>query len=158
MAMLHQTSWLLHWCLVYSFAADKSNGLFAALLLDKQNFGEAYLNVIQLRSPNLMRHMVASFLLGRSGSYQQPLQQTKHNISPLPKESLLSVALPIILAEQDVYSDNFTKFTSALLDEYDFDAAREFANQLFKDAEADILLRPHAAEIQKQAFLYIYEV
>jgi len=73
MAMLHQTSWLLHWCLVYSFAGEKSNGLFAALLSDKTNFGEAYLNVIQLRSPNLMRHMVASFLLGRSSSYQQPL-------------------------------------------------------------------------------------
>jgi len=84
--------------------------------------------VIQLRSPNLMRHMVASFLLGRSGSYQQPLTQTKHNISPLAKDSLLTVALPIILAEQDVYSDNFTKFTAALLDEYDFDAARDYAN------------------------------
>ena len=35
MAMLHQTSWLLHWCLVYSFASEKSNGLFAALLSDK---------------------------------------------------------------------------------------------------------------------------
>jgi hypothetical protein len=102
--------------------------------------------------------MVASFLLGRSTSYQQPPQSTNRNISALPKDSLISIALPIILAEQDVYSDNFTKFTTALLDEYDFEAAREFANLLLKDAEADILLKPHAAEIHKQACLYIYEV
>jgi hypothetical protein len=66
MQLLHHTSWLLNWCLVFSFTAEKSNGLFAALLADKQNFGDAYLNVVQLRSPHLMRHMVASFLLGRS--------------------------------------------------------------------------------------------
>lgn len=66
MQMLHQTSWLLHWCLVFSFTAERSNGLFAALLADKPNFGDAYLNVVQLRCPHLMRHMVASFLLGRS--------------------------------------------------------------------------------------------
>jgi hypothetical protein len=66
MAMLHQTSWLLHWCAVFSFSSDKHNGLFAALLADRANYGDAYLNVIQLRQPNLMRHMIAAFLLGRS--------------------------------------------------------------------------------------------
>jgi len=60
----------LHWCAVFSFTADKSNGLFAALLADRANFGDAYLNVIQLKYPNMMRHMVASFLLGRSHQYQ----------------------------------------------------------------------------------------
>jgi hypothetical protein len=34
---------------VFSFSAEKSNGLFAALLADKTNFGDAYLNVIQLK-------------------------------------------------------------------------------------------------------------
>ena len=66
MDMLHQTSWLLYWSLVFSFTAKGTNGMFAALLADKQNFGEQYLNVIQLRSQHLMRHMVAAFLLGRS--------------------------------------------------------------------------------------------
>jgi len=46
MDMLYQTSWLLHWCLVASFAGEKTNGLFAALLSDRANFDEAYLNVI----------------------------------------------------------------------------------------------------------------
>jgi hypothetical protein len=55
MQLLHHSSWLLHWCLVFSFTAEKSNGLFAALLADKQNFGDTYLNVVQLRSPQLMR-------------------------------------------------------------------------------------------------------
>lgn len=64
--LLHYTSWLLHWCLIFSLTAERSNGLFAALLADRSNFGDAYLNVVQLRSPHLMRHMVASFLLGRS--------------------------------------------------------------------------------------------
>lgn len=66
MQMLHQTQWLLHWVLVFSFTAERSNGLFAALLADTQNFGETYLNVIALRNQHLMRHMVAGFLLGRS--------------------------------------------------------------------------------------------
>lgn len=159
MAMLHQTSWLLHWCLVFSFASEKSNGLFAALLADKANFGDAYLNVIQLRSPNLMRHMIASFILGRSQTYyQQPSANIRIPFSPLSKDSLHSIALPIILAEKDVYSDSFTKFTIALLDDYDFDNALIFAKEMFKEAEQDILLRPHAAEIYRQACLYVYEV
>ena len=70
----------------------------------------------------------------------------------------MSIALPIILAEQDVYSDNFTKFTAALLDDYDFETALQYADLLAKDAEADILLRPHASEIHRQACLYVYEV
>lgn len=57
-----------------------------------------------------------------------------------------------------MYSDNYTKFIIALLDDYDFEAAQEFADLLLKDAESDILLRPHAAEIHRQACLYIYEV
>jgi hypothetical protein len=123
MQMLHQTSWLLHWCAVFSFSAEKSNGLFAALLADRSNFGDAYLNVIQLKYPSLMRHMIASFLLGRSHQYQpQPSPQTSRTqISPLEKDALQTIGMPIILAEQDVYSDSFTKFSVALLEEYDFE-------------------------------------
>lgn len=68
------------------------------------------------------------------------------------------VALPIVLAEQEVYSDSFTKFLIALLEDYDFDAALKYARALSSEAEHDILLRPHAAEIYRQACLYIYEV
>jgi hypothetical protein len=35
--------------------------------------------------------------------------------------------MPIILAESDVYSDSFTKFAIALLEDYDFDQALHFA-------------------------------
>lgn len=45
-----------------------------------------------------------------------------------------------------------------MLDDYDFEAAQSFADLLLKDAEGDIFLRPHAAEIHRQACLYIYEV
>lgn len=53
--------------------------MFAALLADKINFGETYLNVIELRSQHLMRHMVASFLLGRS-NYQPRPQASKSRV------------------------------------------------------------------------------
>lgn len=72
MQMLHQNQWLLHWVLVFSFTAERSNGLFAAMLADTANFGETYLNVIALRNQHLMRHMVAGFLLGRSQYQPQP--------------------------------------------------------------------------------------
>jgi hypothetical protein len=48
MQMLHQTQWLLHWALVFSFTSERSNGLFAALLADWTNFGETYVNVVAL--------------------------------------------------------------------------------------------------------------
>lgn len=159
MAMLHQTSWLLHWCAVYSFSADKSNGLFAALLADRANFGDAYLNVIQIKYPNLMRHMIASFLLGRSNATTQSNQQnSKITIAPLQKDALEAIALPIVQSEHECYSDAFTKFTIALFDDYDFEEAFKQAKELKKEAENDILLRPHAQEIYRQACLYIYEV
>jgi hypothetical protein len=42
-------------------------------------------------------------------------------VTPLPKDSIEQIALPIILAEQDVYSDSFTRFITALFDDYDTD-------------------------------------
>lgn len=41
MAMLHQTTWLLHWVLAFTFTADQTNGLFVLLLSEKQS-GETY--------------------------------------------------------------------------------------------------------------------
>lgn len=133
--------------------------MFAALLADKQNFGDQYLNVIQLRSQHLMRHMVAAFLLGRSNYQPQPKAQlTKKEIHPLPVNALPKIALPIIAQEKDVYSDSFTQFTEALFEEFDFDSAIELAEKMADEACQDILLKPHAAEIRRQALLYVFEV
>ena len=135
MDMLHQTSWLLYWSLVFSFTAKGTNGMFAALLADKQNFGEQYLNVIQLRSQHLMRHMVAAFLLGRSNYQPQPKAQlTKKEIHPLPVNALPKIALPIIVQEKEIYSDSFTQFTEALFEEFDFDLAIELADKMADEA------------------------
>jgi len=64
--LLNLYQWIMHWILVASFSASKSTGLFAALLADRQNFGDPFVNVMKLTNQNLMRYMVASFLLGRS--------------------------------------------------------------------------------------------
>ena len=53
--------------------------MFAALLADRVNFGDSYLNVIELRSQHLMRHMIAAFLLGRS-NYQPRVQANKSRV------------------------------------------------------------------------------
>jgi hypothetical protein len=109
--------------------------MFAALLADKQNFGEQYLNVIQLRSQHLMRHMVAAFLLGRSNYQPQPKAQlTKKEIHPLPVNALPKIALPIIVQEKEIYSDSFTQFTEALFEEFDFDLAIELADKMADEA------------------------
>merc|ERR1719272_687376 len=52
------------------------------------------------------------------------------------------------MAEKDNYSDSFTQFTEALFEDFDFDKAIELVETLTKDAENDILLRPHAAELR----------
>jgi len=57
-----------------------------------------------------------------------------------------------------VYSDSFTQFTEALFDDFDFDKACELAEVMVKEAENDILLRPHAKEIRRSALLYVFEV
>lgn len=54
-----------------------------------------------------------------------------------------------MLAEKEVYSDSFTQFTEALFEEFDFEQAIELAEKLYKEAESDILLRPHAAELRR---------
>jgi uncharacterized tellurite resistance protein B-like protein len=133
--------------------------MFAALLADRQNFGDAYLNVIELRSQHLLRHMVAAFLLGRSNYQPRPqANKSRVQLSQLKHDALESIALPLILREQDVYSDSFTQFTAALFEDFDFEAAIDLANKMKQEASEDILLRPHASEIRRQALLYVFEV
>lgn len=52
--------------------------MFASILSDRVNFGSHFLNVIQIKSHYLVRHMVASFLLDRQ------------------VENIMEIALPII--------------------------------------------------------------
>ena len=56
------------------------------------------------------------------------------------------------------YSDSFTQFTESLLEDFEFEDAIAFADQMKQEASQDILLRPHASEIRRQALLYVYEV
>lgn len=95
--LLHQFQTILHWILVASFCTSKSTGLFAALLADKVNFGDSFLNVMKLTNQNLMRYMVASFLLGRSEYQPAPDNSRSLVIAKLPRNALPSIGLPIIL-------------------------------------------------------------
>lgn len=159
MGMLHHTSSLLHWSLVFSFTATHTNGMFAALLADRPNFGDAYLNVIELRSKHLMRHMVAAFLLGRSNYQPRPqASNSRVKLSLLQTNALETIALPMIMREKNAYSDSFTQFTEALLEDFEFEEAIALADKMKQEASQDILLRPHASEIRRQALLYVYEV
>jgi hypothetical protein len=45
-----------------------------------------------------------------------------------------------------------------LFEDFDFERAIELANDLAKEAETDILLRPHAKELRRSALLYVFEV
>ncbi len=80
------------------------------------------------------------------------------NISSLNRDALPQIALPIIQSEKAVYSDSFTQFTEALFEDFDFDKACELADAMVKEAENDILLRPHAKELRRSALLYVFEV
>lgn len=62
------------------------------------------------------------------------------------------------MSEKLVYSDSFTQFTEALFEDFDFERACELANALAKEAETDILLKPHANELRRSALLYVFEV
>ena len=106
-----------------------------------------------------MRHMVAAFLLGRSNYQPRPsANKSRVQLSLLKNNALETIALPLILREKDTYSDSFTLFTEALFEDFDFDEAIRLADQIKIDASQDILLRPHASEIRRQALLYVFEV
>jgi hypothetical protein len=132
-------AWLLHQILIYSFT-NKCSDLFAALLCDKATYGTLFLNVVQLRSQNLLRYLVAALLLNRN------------------VDELVEVALPIILQEKSEYSDCFTEYVVALYEDFDFARAQALLPQLIAAAEADLLLKPFASELQLQAALLVYEV
>jgi len=63
-----------------------------------------------------------------------------------------------VLAEKPAYSDVFTQFTEALLEDFDFEEALNLAGQIGEQAANDVLLKSHAGEIKRQAYLYIFEV
>ena len=69
-----------------------------------------------------------------------------------------TIALPMILREKEAYSDSFTQFTEALFEDFAFEDAIALADQMKQEASEDILLRPHASEIRRQALLYVFEV
>ena len=75
-----------------------------------------------------------------------------------PADALETIALPLILKEKASYSDSFTQFTEALFEDFEFDEAIALADQMKQEASQDILLRPHASEIRRQALLYVFEV
>ena len=64
----------------------------------------------------------------------------------------------MIVQEVETYSDSFTQFTIALLEDFDFEQALVLANQIGEDARNDIFLRAHAGELKRQACLYVFEV
>jgi hypothetical protein len=71
-------------------------------------------------------------LLGRSSYQPQPTSQTSRTpINTLSKDALPTIALPMILAEEEAYSDSFTQFTISLFEDFDFDQALKKANEIY---------------------------
>ncbi len=87
-----------------------------------------------------MRYLISSLVL--SGNF----------------ESLKDLILPIVLQEKSKYSDLYTTFIEALYDRFDFAEALSLAKQLGKAASEDLLLKNHAAELQAQAVILVYQV
>ena len=140
-------TWLLHWLLMYSFTSkDLTNtGLFATILGD----GSSFLNVVQMRSNQLSRYMITSFLLARG----QP--NLKYQIG---KNALENIALPVAIESlQAGGNDVFSEFLKTIYEDYDLDKALTLVEQLGKEAEGDFLLKNYAFDIKKQAYLLIFQ-
>lgn len=94
-----------------------------------------------MQSPFLLRHLIASLLIDR------------HQLENAIQDTCLSV----VQQEKASYSDSFTQFVEALYEEFDFDKAFELIPKMKSEAESDILLRNHSAEIQRQAYILLFE-
>lgn len=88
----------------------------------------------------MLRYIIASLLL--SGNF----------------EPLSDVVLPVVQQEKSKYSDVFTRFVEALYDQFDFAQALVLAKELGKAASEDLLLKNHAADIQAQAAILVFQV
>ncbi len=73
-------------------------------------------------------------------------------------EAIADLLLPIVQQEKSKYSDVFTRFVETVYEQFDFTAALALAKELGKAASEDLLLKSHAAEIQAQATLLIFQV
>jgi hypothetical protein len=71
---------------------------------------------------------------------------------------LKDLVLPVITQEKSKYSDLYTSFVEALYDRFDFAEALTLAKQLGKAASEDLILKNHAAELQMQAVMLVYQV
>jgi len=144
--------WLLHWLLVYSFTQGpkglENTALFATVLSNPAH-GTSLLHVIQMRSPVLLRYMVASFLLARK-------VDSKYEVS---KDVLERVALPVALESlRNGGTDIFAQFLQAIFEEYDIERALKLVETISKDTKENLLMKTLAAEITKQAFLIAFKV
>jgi len=73
-------------------------------------------------------------------------------------EAIGETLLPVIQQEKSKFSDVYTRFVETVYDQFDFSAALALTKDLAVAASEDLLLKPHAAEIQAQAVLLIYQV
>lgn len=147
---MNHKAWLLHQILVYSFTNDAkkqptadqqpTTDLFAEILIDRVVYGQAFLNLLQIKCQYLLRYLIASLLLSKNF------------------EALQNVVLPMVLSEKAKYSDCFTQFVEALYEDFDFKKATELAHQIGKESQNDLLLKNYAGEIQAQAALIVYQI
>lgn len=141
---MNQKAWIVHQILLYSFTSTSTKssciGLFGSLLADKSAVGQSYLNILQVRCHHLLRYLITSLLL--SGN----------------SEALADIVLPVAQQEKSRYSDVYTQFVERLYDSFDFVSALALAKELGKAAQDDLLLKAHAAEIQTQAVMLVFQV
>lgn len=134
---MNHKAWLLHQILIYSFTNDArknpettSTELFAEVLIDRNVYGQVFLNIIQVKCQYLLRYLIASLLICRDF------------------EALEEVVLPIIIEEKSKYSDVFTQYVEALFDEFNYSKATSLAQEIGKVAQDDILLAFYQMELQ----------
>lgn len=109
-----------------------------------------------MKADSFAKYMITSFLLVRA----QP--NPKYQID---RDALENLALPIALDQLKVNaildkptSCSFSCFLKAVYEDYDLDAALLIVDDMFKEANDDILLRKYARDVKHHAYLLIFQM
>lgn len=82
------------------------------MLTDKQHHNHHFLNIIAIQSPYMISYLVAALL--------------KHRRS----EALQTIALSLVMEEQEACSNALTQFVVALYNDFNFDKALTLAKKI----------------------------
>jgi len=131
---LQQRSWLIHWSLFVYFNSTNEIQSFVDLCMEPN-----YLNAIQTTSPHILRYLSVAIIMNKN--------RKSSDIDDL-----------LLYLQSGIYSDSITQFICCLLDQFDFDSAKEKLTSCKEIFLNDYFLYQKYDEFMEYARMFILQL